>query len=94
MRHVVEDPGGEAVISGEVVEFDPPRTLAYTWSATFHSKPDHTTLVRWELVPNKDGTLVKMTHSRLKPLSEGATYADGWPGVMNWLKQFAETQNQ
>lgn len=98
MRHVVEDPtgkmfpGGEAVISGEVVEFEPPRILAYTWSSTFHSKPDHATLVRWELVPNAAGTLVTMTHSGLKPLPEGASYADGWPGVINWLKAFVEGQ--
>ena len=98
MRHVVEDPsgkmfpGGEAVISGEVVEFDPPRILAYTWLSTFHSKPDHATLVRWELVPNQAGTLVKMTHSGLTPLPEGTSYAEGWPGVIDWLKKFAESQ--
>ena len=96
MRHVVADPGktmlpsGEGVITGEIVEFDPPRILAYTWLSNFHSKPDHVTLVRWELVPTKGGTLVKMTHSGLKPLPEGTSYAQGWPGVMAWLKTFAE----
>jgi len=96
MRHVVADPSktmlptGEGVITGEIVEFDPPRILAYTWLSNFHSKPDHVTLVRWELVPTKGGTLVKMTHSGLKPLPEGASYAQGWPGVMAWLKTFAE----
>ena len=95
-RYVVEDPeramlpGGEAVIAGDIVEFDPPRTLAYTWSSTFHSKPEVPTLVRWELVANQGGTLVKMTHSGLQSLPEGATYADGWPGVIGWLKSFAE----
>jgi uncharacterized protein YndB with AHSA1/START domain len=97
MRHVVEDhsktmlPSGEGVITGEIVEFDPPRTLVYTWVSNFHSKPDHVTLVRWELIPANGGTLVKMTHSGLKPLPEGASYAQGWPGVMAWLKTFAET---
>lgn len=97
MRHVVADPSktmlpsGEGVITGEIVEFDPPRILAYTWLSNFHSKPEHVTLVRWELVPTQGGTLVKMTHSGLKPLPEGASYAQGWPGVMAWLKTFAET---
>jgi uncharacterized protein YndB with AHSA1/START domain len=97
LRHEVEDPSrtmlpsGEGVITGEIVEFDPPRTLAYTWLSDFHSKPEHVTLVRWELVPAQGGTLVKMTHSGLKPLPEGASYAQGWPGVMDWLKKFAET---
>ena len=80
------------MISGEIVEFDPPRILAYTWLATFRSKPEHATLVRWELVPNQAGTLVKMTHSGLTPLPEGTSYAEGWPGVIDWLKKFAESQ--
>ena len=97
-RCTVEDPsqkmlpGGEGTTTGEIVEFDPPRTLAYTWLASFHSKPEVVTLVRWNLVPNQDGTLVKMTHSGLKPLPEGAGYAEGWPGVIGCLKNFAETQ--
>ncbi len=97
LRHVVVDPSGkmfgtgEGEITGEVVEFDPPRTLAYTWRANFHSDPNHATLVRWELVPNQSGTLVTMTHNGLKPLPEGASYADGWPRVMDWLKKFSET---
>lgn len=95
-RCAVEDPsrkmlpGGEGTTSGEIVEFDPPRTLAYTWLASFHSKPEVVTLVRWTLAPNEDGTLVKMTHSGLKPLPEGAKYAEGWPGVIGCLKKFAE----
>ena len=97
LRHVVEDPSktmlpsGQGVITGEIVEFDPPRTLVYTWLSDFHSKPEVVTLVRWDLVPNQGGTLVKMTHSGLKPLPEGASYAQGWPGVINWLRRFAET---
>ena len=97
LRHVAEDPSktmlpsGEGVITGEIVEFDPPRTLVYTWLSNVHSKPEVVTLVRWDLVPNQGGTLVKMTHSGLKPLPEGASYAEGWPGVINCLKSFAET---
>lgn len=97
-RCAVEDPSqkmllsGEGEITGEIVEFDPPRTLAYTWLASFHSKPEVVTLVRWNLVPNQGGTLVKMTHSGLMALPEGAGYAEGWPGVVRCLKSFAENQ--
>jgi uncharacterized protein YndB with AHSA1/START domain len=96
MRYVVEDakgdtlPGGQGMIAGEIVVFDPPRSLAYTWTASFHSKPEVVTRVRWDLVPNDGGTLVKMTHGGLKPLPEGSTYAEGWPGIMGSLKSFAE----
>lgn len=33
-----------------------------------------------------------MTHSGLKPLPEGAGYAQGWPGLLNSLKSFSETR--
>src|ERR1700741_1131249 len=56
-RHVAYDPTGQKQINGlsewevhgEIVELDPPRTLAYTWLANFHSVAGHATLVRWEL---------------------------------------------
>jgi uncharacterized protein YndB with AHSA1/START domain len=77
---------------GEIVEFDPPHVLAYSWFADFHSIPSHRTLVRWELIPQGQGTLVKMTHSALKDLPGGTGYVNGWPGVMDWLKKFSEAR--
>jgi uncharacterized protein YndB with AHSA1/START domain len=99
-RCTAHDPSGQMVVngfsefenSGEIVEFDPPRALAYSWFANFHSIPSHRTLVRWELTPKSAGTLVRMTHSALKDLPGGTDYASGWPGVLDWLQQFAESQ--
>lgn len=95
---VVFDPTGEMVVHGvsefesfgEIVEFEPPRVLSYTWSATFHSIPTHQSLVRWELSVLAQGTLVKITHSALKDLPGGTGYVNGWPSVIQQLKQFAE----
>jgi uncharacterized protein YndB with AHSA1/START domain len=100
VRHVAYDPAGqmkvngvtEFEIQGKVVEFDPPKILAYTWRANFHSLPLHDTLVRWQLSPVADGTLVKMTHSQLKPISDAAGYAQGWPGVIASLIAFAQSK--
>ena len=36
-------------VSGEILEYDPPRQLAYTWVANWHSQPGRATLVRWKL---------------------------------------------
>lgn len=99
-RCVAFDPSGQMVVngcsefitSGEIVEFDPPRALAYTWFANFHSIPSHGAMVRWELIPESQGTLVRMTHSGLKPLQIANDYANGWPGVIGSLKTFAEAQ--
>jgi uncharacterized protein YndB with AHSA1/START domain len=78
-------------VEGEVIQFDPPRLLAYTWFANLHQDKTLRTVVRWELTPLSGGTLVKLTHSGLA--QEPATregYSTGWPGLMVRLRQFAE----
>ena len=76
---------------GEVVEVDPPRVLAYTWFANWHSDLSHPTLVRWELTPIPTGTRLKMTHSGLAHL-QGACegYSQGWPGLVDALRKYVE----
>ncbi len=76
---------------GEIIEFDPPRVLAYTWMATWHEDKSRRTVVRWELEAKAGGTLVKVTHSGL--IQEEVArkdYQGGWPGVMEQLKAFVE----
>ncbi len=76
---------------GEIVEFDPPRLLAYTWIANWHDDPARQTIVRWELTPTARGTRVKITHSGLTQEAVARKdYTDGWPGVMEMLKKFVE----
>jgi uncharacterized protein YndB with AHSA1/START domain len=78
--------------SGEVVEFDPPRVLAYTWEANWHDDASKSTLVRWELFPTKNGTRVTVTHSGLRNQPKArADYSGGWPGVVHELKSYVET---
>jgi len=76
---------------GEVVEFDPPRRLAYTWIANWHDDKTRKTIVRWELTATKDGTHVKVTHSGLAQEAVARKdYSGGWPGVVESLKKFVE----
>ncbi|MGC2193878.1 MAG: SRPBCC domain-containing protein [Terriglobales bacterium] len=76
---------------GEVLEYDPPRVLAYTWVANWHDRPALPTVVRWELAASKDGTLVRVTHSGLAELPVARKdYSGGWPGVVEELKKFIE----
>ncbi|HEY6764570.1 MAG TPA: SRPBCC domain-containing protein [Candidatus Sulfotelmatobacter sp.] len=79
---------------GEIVEYDPPRVLAYTWIANWHDDVTRRTIVRWELTPKSTGTLVKVTHSGLTQLPIARRdYTGGWPGVLEMLKKFAEDKN-
>jgi uncharacterized protein YndB with AHSA1/START domain len=76
---------------GEILEFDPPRLLVYSWMANWHDDKSLATVVRWELTPDADGTHVKVTHSGL--VSENTArkdYSGGWPGVLEMLKKFTE----
>jgi uncharacterized protein YndB with AHSA1/START domain len=76
---------------GEVLEYDPPRVLAFTWLANFHKDPRKPSIVRWELTKTGSGTHVKVTHSGLASEPDSAKeYAGGWPGVLEDLKKFAE----
>ena len=79
---------------GEIVEYDPPRVLAYTWIANWHDDLTRRTIVRWELTPKSTGTLVKVTHTGLTQLPIARRdYTGGWPGVLEMLKKFAEDKN-
>lgn len=76
---------------GHVTEFDPPKTLAYTWFANWHDDNTARTVVRWELSPNNDGTHVKVTHSGLGHLPVARKdYSGGWPEVVQSLRKFVE----
>jgi uncharacterized protein YndB with AHSA1/START domain len=76
---------------GEITEFDPPRLLAYTWIANWHNDKSRRTVVRWELFSEGNGTRVKVTHSGLAGENAASEdYSQGWPGVLQQLKIFAE----
>ena len=78
---------------GEIIEFDPPRRLAYTWIASWHADPSRRTVVRWELTGTATGTHVKITHSGLA--NEEAAHKDyqsGWPGAVKMLHSFVERE--
>lgn len=98
-RYQSSDPTGKIVVNGirdfkaggEVIEYDPPRKLAYTWIANWHDDPSAKTLVRWELSPAGKGTHVKVTHSGLTKLPVARKdYSGGWTGVLELLKKYCE----
>jgi uncharacterized protein YndB with AHSA1/START domain len=81
----------EFLCHGEILEYDPPRVLVYTWIANWHDDVAHRTVVRWELTPTASGTHVKMTHSGLATMPVARKdYSGGWPGVVQMLKTFVE----
>jgi uncharacterized protein YndB with AHSA1/START domain len=76
---------------GEILEMHAPRLLVYTWLANWHDDKQSRTVVRWDLMPTKSGTKVKVTHSGLgkQPVAR-KDYSGGWSGVVEQLKKFVE----
>ena len=76
---------------GEVLEYDPPRQLAYTWIANWHQDKALATVVRWELTKVAGGTRVKVTHNGLaKEQVARRDYSKGWGGLVDQLRRFVE----
>lgn len=69
--------------SGEVVEFDPPRRLVYTfgWEAGGggpESVPPGSTTVEIDLVPSGEGTTLRLLHRGLPDEEAAAAHGEGW----------------
>jgi len=75
--------------NGEILEFDPPRLLVYSWLTNWAPPATPESVVRWELAASAGGTKVKMTHSGLSA-DLAKDYSNGWPDVVSRLKNFAE----
>ena len=74
--------------SGEYLEIDRPRLLVYSWVASWTGEAK--TTVRWELHPDKQGTLVRLRHYGLAAYAELAKSYSGWPRMLGWLQAFLE----
>ena len=79
---------GQFTVVGEYLEVESPRLLVYSWVASWTG--DVKTVVRWELQPTKDGTLVRIRHSGLADHPEVAQSYRGWPRMLGWLQTFLE----
>jgi uncharacterized protein YndB with AHSA1/START domain len=86
--------GGRAAsrIEGKVLEFDPPRRLAYSWDPVSPDRRERVSRVTFDLEPR--GKVVKLTVTH-DDFDEGSkTFADisgGWPMVIASLKSLLET---
>ena len=82
-------PDGKEMVSGEIIEVDPPRTLVTTFIPLFSDKPGPKTRVTYGLEPMGEVVRLVLTH-------EGLTEADvgirgGWVRIFNGLKTWLET---
>jgi uncharacterized protein YndB with AHSA1/START domain/DNA-binding transcriptional ArsR family regulator len=80
------DPQGKSGNPGEVLEFEPPRLLSYTWSSNLPSR------VIFRLEPYGNVMRLTVTHMGLEPGSkEFEMTSQGWFAIMSSLKSLLET---
>lgn len=72
--------GFERVMSGRVLKWEPPRVLEHEWV-----QPGlDTSVVRYELEPDTDGTILRLTHRRsVRPTATGGRA--GWHAYLDRL---------
>jgi uncharacterized protein YndB with AHSA1/START domain len=74
--------GWDGVVNSEVLELDPPKRLAFTWTSNmlFH------TVVAFDLEPTSDGgTRLRLVHSGFKGVKEqmiSYILGSGWKGIV------------
>jgi uncharacterized protein YndB with AHSA1/START domain len=66
-----------APTEGVITELDPPRLLAYTWGDD---------VLRWELRPAEDGSLLIFTHT-FADRAGAASFAAGWEACLNAMDE-------
>jgi uncharacterized protein YndB with AHSA1/START domain len=80
--------GGAIAITGEFLEVDPPRKLAYTWTSSWMPV---STEVRWELEAHGNDTILKLTHIGFAGnIEQAKNHSMGWTLVVTWLQSFVE----
>lgn len=79
---------GPYYVSGKYLDLDPPRLLVYTWVGSWSGPLER--IVRWELQPQAEGTLVRLRHSGFAGAPEARDHYQGWLRVTAWMKAFVE----
>lgn len=91
------EPGGENKYHHqcEILEMIPNEKLKHSWAYPDFS--DKKTIVTWQLIPEDNGTLVKLTHEGIdnfKDLGEGfsrKSFTGGWNAIIGQsLKEYLE----
>jgi uncharacterized protein YndB with AHSA1/START domain len=93
-------PGGEfrievvpgEVVTGRFVDVDRPHRLAYTWGwegSAGTVVPPGSTIVAFELVPNGDGTVLRLMHRDLPSVASAGSHSRGWGHYLDRLATLA-----
>jgi len=79
--------GQMSTVTGEYLELDPPRVLAFTWEPNWEKV--HPTVVQIELTAPASGTRLVLTHSGWgEDKRARRSHEQGWPLVLGFLADY------
>jgi uncharacterized protein YndB with AHSA1/START domain len=80
---------GDHVAFGEIIALDPPRRVAYTWD--WRNNPiGARTEVTFDVEPDGDASLVRLTHVGLPTAEHAESHSHGWAHYEERLRIVAE----
>ena len=80
------DDDGDVAMTGVVLAFDPPRSFAHTFIATWSGSPDDQGSLTWTVEPDGEGVLVTLVHAG----GSGEETAGGSKELIEGLKGYLE----
>ena len=80
------DGKGRQMGPGTITDIQENRLLSYSWNL----KANDGNQARWELIPLKDKTKVRLVHEGFKPGRYNKDYVQGWHAYMLTLKEYIE----
>lgn len=78
--------GQPFTVSGDVLEFDPPRLFVHTWR--YEGRPGDVTTVRYHIEPIPGGSRLTVRHEGFTDRGACESHAHGWERVLSWLTAF------
>lgn len=91
---LVRAPDGSTHISGEVLEYDPPKRLTVSWNVNWPGLVEKlgTTLVTYEIEPAGEAVRLTMSERHDRPLHDDILSGgrQGWPAILSGLKSLLE----
>ena len=78
--------GQQFAVSGDVLEFDPPRLLVHTWR--YDHQPSDVTTVRFQVEAIPGGSRLTVRHDGFRDRDACDAHSRGWERVLSWLNAF------
>jgi len=81
------DDDGDVQLTGEILEFDPPRRLAHTFIATWYGERDDQGSLHWEVAPTAVGSRITLVHRGARAQTrEGSETSGGSREIIEALR--------